>query len=124
MAIAGFVLLAAIAAFFLFVPTKQPVKRTCPACAGVLADRGFVSWNGGASGDLNMVTTGGAAPSEAFVARLREAAKLAPTPSARMVGALTLLACTACSQRFVDEQGAGMLACEPEQWAELTRGAT
>jgi len=96
--------------------------HACGACGARLQNRGFVSWNGTADG-VGFVTTGVAAPSERFAARLRSAAAT-PPPGAqggliRIVGALTLFECDACSAKFVDEQGVGLRACDPEQWRDL-----
>ncbi|MBS2030815.1 MAG: hypothetical protein JST54_23125 [Deltaproteobacteria bacterium] len=117
-------LLAAVVAFGVMGARSgrnDPAVPSCPTCQTPLVNRGFLGWNGGKAGDLNMVTTGVAAPSEAFIAGLRAAAKAAPIENTRLVGALNLFECSACHAQLLDERGRGLRTCDTEQWRALTR---
>lgn len=121
-AIVGFAMLGGLALLFVRGFRRRPPTRPCPACQGKLVERGFVSWNGGVAG-FRVLTAGIAAPTDAFVASLRgSAAGMPDAQHVRVVGALTLLECSACATRFVGEQGVGLRACDDVQWGELTRG--
>jgi hypothetical protein len=104
----------------------RPAGSRCPACGAPAHNRGFLSWNGGASG-VNVLTVGIAAPSETFVARLKADAAACPPAgpdgSVRTIGALTLYECGACPAKLVAEKGAGLRICDADQWRELVTGA-
>jgi hypothetical protein len=101
-------------------PTRRRVDR-CPRCHAGVTSVGFISWNGGASGDLNLLKAGGAKPSESFIEELREAARGAPKDSARLVGSLGLYRCEGCDARFVEENKSGTLEpCTRGKWMRLT----
>jgi len=125
------VLLGLFVLFFLWLflirrPPNTTSAPRCPSCNSTLTTVGFLSWNGGRDGRLNMLTNGCACASESFVAGLRQASSLAPPETedgsdVRMVGSLTLLKCPACGGRFVDENSSGTLgSCSDAEWSTLT----